>query len=93
MKSDGGMVVVSTELVERDMIISVQDNGIGMSEKQLNEIDIRLYHSSDTFYDEHIGLVNIHHQIKFYFGQQYGVGVTSKSGEGTTVMIRIPVHI
>lgn len=89
-KGGSGTINVSTEIMNNDLIVSIIDDGIGMNEEQLQDIHKHLSQSKDTFNDEHIGIKNIHNQIKFYFGEQYGIEIRSTLGEGTTVTLRIP---
>ena len=45
--------------------------------------------SSKDFHT-HIGLINVDRRIKLYFGQEYGVSVTSSLGSGTLVKVVLP---
>ena len=53
---------------------------------------IALHNPPDTLTEEHIGLKNVHDQIRYYFGDQYGIEIDSILGVGTTVTIRIPAR-
>jgi two-component system, sensor histidine kinase YesM len=37
-----------------------------------------------------IGLSNIHNRLKLLFGEQYGITIESRSGQGTTVTLKLP---
>ncbi len=68
-----------------DIILEVEDNGIGMSREKIDEI---LRHDIT---DRHgIGVKNVDDRIKIYFGDRYGITITSEPDEGTCVSIRIP---
>ena len=75
-------------LKEGDVILSVQDNGLGMSEEEVSLIltdsnRIRKRGSG-------VGLVNVNNRIQLVFGKEYGLIVESEPDVGTTVSIRIP---
>ncbi|MNY81136.1 hypothetical protein D3C86_2225400 [compost metagenome] len=40
---------------------------------------------------EHIGLKNVNQRLKLTFGEAYGLSLISKPGEGTTVIIMLPL--
>ena len=40
-----------------------------------------------------IGVSNVNARIRMYFGQQYGLRVQSKAGQGTTVTMEIPAIV
>lgn len=73
-----------------DMLIIVKDNGIGIDDEKLKQLRLRLSQPSDTLDEAHIGIKNVHDRIQFYFGESYGIEITSQVGEGTTVVIRLP---
>lgn len=90
-RSEPGLLEVSASTVDDDLLITVKDNGVGIPEDQLEELRQRLYEPSDTLDQAHIGIKNVHDRIQFHFGEKYGVKITSQSGAGTAVVIRLPV--
>ena len=89
-KYEPGILEVSTTLSGNDLLIMVKDNGVGIDEKQIKYLQDKLSQSSNTLIEEHIGLKNVHDQIRYYFGDEYGIEIESLLDEGTTVTIRIP---
>ena len=85
-----GTLEVSTTIVGKDLLIMIQDNGVGINPKQVQHLRDYLEESSNTLMQKHIGLKNVHEQIRYYFGDKYGVTIDSILGEGTTVTVRIP---
>jgi len=75
--------------------IDVEDNGVGMTDKQLSELrkGIRADESMDLFGTEKqsIGLGNINKRLKLQFGSPYGLDIVSEAGIGTKVTVRLPV--
>lgn len=68
-----------------DIIFEVEDNGVGMTEEQCQEI-LHKENSDRTG----IGIKNVNDRIKIYFGDAYGLSITSELDEGTCVKIRMP---
>lgn len=70
------------------------DNGVGMSGTDLARIE-RLFASSEPGIKnqddwQSIGLKNVHDRIRFLFGEEYGITLTSTPGVGTMVVIAMP---
>jgi two-component system sensor histidine kinase YesM len=84
LKLQGGMIQVSAFCETGDVIIQVTDNGQGMSPELLNAVWKRDQNRSG------VGIRNVDARLKFSFGPNYGVTLTSSTGEGTTVSLRIP---
>ena len=83
------------------LVYDVEDNGIGISKDELDSIRESLKEQNVIEYDEQnaklrrnsgrgIGLQNVHQRIGLYYGNQYGLEIFSRAGEGTDVIIRIP---
>lgn len=62
--------------------INVTDNGCGMDEATMKSI-------LDGTGTSH-GMFNVNKRIKFYFGEAYGLKITSRIGIGTSVSIMLP---
>ncbi len=93
-KDGTGHVMIEAERVEDRLEISVMDNGVGMNEEALeklkdildgDEIGIKNQHNWQS-----IGLKNVHDRIRYLYGEQYGIAVTSTPAVGTMVRILIP---
>ena len=85
---DCGEIRVTGRLEDGNVILSVTDNGIGMSEEQVALIltDSSRMHKRGSG----VGLVNVNNRIRLLFGGEYGLTVESEPYEGTTVSVRIP---
>lgn len=82
---DEGEITIRIREDGDDIILSVEDNGIGMTEEQCREI-LRKEPGDRTG----IGIKNVNDRIKIYFGEEYGLTITSELDEGTCVDIRMP---
>lgn len=94
-KINGGKVMVHLFATEKRVIITVQDNGPGMSEDKLREIQLRLQANdgggiiNDT--KGGIALTNIGQRIKMIYGEEYGLTFTSMLGVGTEAELVLPL--
>lgn len=80
------------------LLIEVADDGVGMSESVLDEINRRLTNPEVAKNSEEkvrlggIALVNVHNRIKLLFGEPFGLRVSSILGLGTRVEITLPIR-
>ena len=86
-----GKITITGEIMDETICFHVIDNGIGMSEEELNalrnEIEIPGSKQSSGF-----GLANVNKRIKLNYGSRYGLNIYSKKGEGTDIIIKIPAR-
>jgi len=94
-----GKVSVHIVIVEQRLLIEITDDGVGMSESTLEEINRRLLHPETVLPSEEkprtggIALINVDNRIKLIFGEQYGLKVSSIKGYGTRVEVSLPVKL
>lgn len=82
-----GVIEISSRKEDQFMILSIIDNGAGMD---LNSsIDGK---NKKEFKFSGIGIKNIDERIKIYFGDNYGIKITSSINQGTTVELWLPPH-
>jgi two-component system sensor histidine kinase YesM len=70
------------------LIIKIIDNGVGLKDDQDWENT-----SKNGTENNHIGLNNINHRIKLFYGDQFGISVKSKRNIGTVVQVILPYQI
>ncbi len=74
------------------LIITIKDNGFGMTEEKLAElkehINIPVHKPNMS-----IGLYNISQRIKLFYGEAYGLEIDSRPMEGTSVTLTLPLHV
>ncbi|CAM4453718.1 two-component system sensor histidine kinase YesM [Paenibacillus endophyticus] len=84
---DKGHIAVSVRLEGSEIVIRIKDDGLGMSEKQLSQIQAGTVVSSKG---SGVGITNVQERIKLYFGDAYGLQFESELELGTTITIRFP---
>lgn len=97
---EGGIVTIEVIVTEKNLIITVSDNGKGMDAETLANLNQRIHSQITPLGHQEgkraentgIGLMNIHKRIQLLFGEEYGVSVYSTGNQGTDVEITVPVH-
>ncbi|MEH7235732.1 sensor histidine kinase [Bacillus sp. JJ1562] len=85
-------ITIKVELSsEASFIIRIIDNGKGMDEKVLEELNRKLAQSSIILDGQHIGIMNVHQRIRYLFGEHFGVSIVSQKRIGTEVNITLPL--
>ena len=83
-----GEIVIDAKYHDEGILITVSDNGVGMNEKELAELQNEL--ASNVLHGKRIGIKNVNQRIKLLFGEKYGLTITSEKNVGTKVSIFIP---
>ena len=89
-----GRIVITAKKMQDSLIFTVSDNGAGITEEKLSEINDmlesrRMHKGSSLGY----GIFNINERIKLSFGNDWGLKYSSIRGEGTTVKIKHPIIV
>ncbi|WP_115993476.1 cache domain-containing sensor histidine kinase [Cohnella lupini] len=92
-KDRRGLIVISAKEDKGDLFFAVSDNGIGMEEslasRLLTEAPTESANRGSSDSGSSYGLFNVNERIKLYSGENYGVGIDSRLGVGTTVTVRL----
>ena len=86
-KEGKGVVRIEGWLERKELILRILDDGIGMTEEQLEKI----FEKRETDIKKNgVGVLNVHERIQLYYGKDYGLRFSSTLGEGTAVEVHIP---
>ena len=87
-EDEDGKIIVRGEQKGNDIFLSVEDNGMGMSQ----EVVDNLLTNSEKVpkHGSGVGLINVHTRIQLMFGKEYGLKIYSEPDEGTKAVIHIP---
>lgn len=88
-QDDASIVIRVYTMEPRDLIISVTDNGVGMSDEKIRLI-MEEGQNQEKLRFSGIGIRNVDTRIKLQFGEGYGLSVFSREGLFTRVDIRLP---
>jgi len=84
-EGESGTIQISGKTSGEDIILSIHDDGAGMTEEILNDIPAGIASSEAHGY----GVRNIDERLKLCYGSAYGLTYKSEELIGTTVEIRI----
>lgn len=73
---------------EETLEILVEDNGVGMSEKILQDLMRTTYKQKEGI--RKIGVANVRNRIRTIFGEPYDLKIESKENVGTKVIMTVP---
>ena len=87
-----GEICVKVYREAEDLWFRISDNGLGMTQKQVESLlDEKIHVSSQR--GSGIGVKNVNERIRLYFGADYGLTIQSEPDEGTTISIRLPARV
>lgn len=84
----GERITVHAKAGETALTITVTDNGVGMTPAALDALRQSL--AAEDFDRSHIGVANVHHRIRMFYGAGWGLTVDSEPGQGTTATLCLP---
>ena len=90
-----GLVRVSIAGTETNVVLRVTDNGVGMSEEKLQQLNDRLKETQirvprSRGRNNGIAIQNVNARIRLTFGEDYGIHYRSAPGEGTVAVLTVP---
>ena len=90
-----GHISIIVEPEGEKLLITVNDDGKGMSPQQVEELNHSINEKrreDDEKGVESIGLYNINQRIRYLYGSDYGLTIRSNQGKGTSVELRLPIN-
>lgn len=85
-----GRIAVSAIRKENLLILSIEDNGVGMSQEAAEQL---LSKKNESVNSTGIGIWNIQQRIRILFGDPYGLKIRSGPNQGCRVDITLPYKI
>ena len=84
----GGSITVDSLINEKEIVISIIDNGVGISRADLPKVKTKFYKANNTRRGSGIGLAVANELISMHAGY---LDIESEYGKGTTVKITLPL--
>lgn len=78
-------------LGSQEAIFKIRDNGPGIPEDILSQLNQYLQSDPMGKRDSKFGLINVHGRLIMMFGEQYGLQINSEVHKGTEVIVSIPL--
>lgn len=91
-KRGGGTITITGVPEGENLVFTVQDDGAGMLQEKVEELNRRMSERSVLDEQKSFGLFYIRERIQLCYGKGYGVHVESALGEGTRVTITLPLY-
>lgn len=97
IREDGtisGNIDLAIYEMDREIIIELSDNGIGISPERLEEVQRSLLSPPVTVSDDataHIGIENIYRRVQYLYHGHFSMDIQSTPGHGTTVSLSLPL--
>lgn len=94
-KREGGTIRIrGFKGSENNVIFTVEDDGAGISEERLKNIQAELENDNSKIVikESGFGLNNVHKRLKLNYGPQYGLNIKSEFKKGTLVSVNIPIE-
>lgn len=92
-KIEGGSIDVKGRQEDKQLVLEILDDGIGMSGEELERWQSALnYEANLLTRSRHIGILNVQGQIQRIFGPEYGLALAAGvAGRGVVMTIRLPL--
>lgn len=84
-KGEKGHILISVSCKENNLQVLIEDNGVGFETEKIAE-------KKDSKNHSNVGLWNTNKMIHNLCGEQYGLEIKSKVGEGTIVRVLLPIR-
>lgn len=85
-----GELWVHMERSGNDFTLYVEDNGKGITDEVIEQLNLRLRQSSNRM-EETTGLINVHRRIQLRYGAEYGITTSRSELGGLQVKINLSV--
>jgi two-component system sensor histidine kinase YesM len=94
-KRQGGMISVrARRRNENEILLEVEDDGIGFTPEKLAQLRAELEDDSgDIKLESGFGIGNVNKRIRLYYGRPYGLTIRSGYATGTCVTLVIPAMV
>lgn len=81
----GGMIRITARKGEKeDLFLVVEDNGGGFEDAEKGKDPLRL---------GGVGLKNVAERIRLYYGEDYGLSIANRPGQGATIILRLKTKL
>lgn len=88
-----GVALVRARAEDGKLLLTVRDDGTGMTEERIAEVLARPFHgdSEETHRAGGIGLANVRERLRLNYGPEFGLRIRSEPGRWTEVTIVLPM--
>lgn len=90
INKQSGLLTIGVEEEDATINIIVTDDGDGIAEDEVKQLNKDLKFKDPYSSETSIGLLNVAQRIKKEYGEEYGLKVISKKNSGTSVILNLP---
>lgn len=83
-------ISISGRIEHHILELEIKDNGRGIPQEKLKEIENLLSAHSCLMNQKGFGIQNVHYRIQDYYGEEFGLSIESAENKWTLLKIRIP---
>ena len=91
LKDGEKILKIGAETVDKNVIVTIEDNGIGISEEKLKEIKDNM--ENDSINSKHIGMKNVYKRLRIVYNERADLKIESREGEYTLISIIVPTEL
>ncbi|WP_433707819.1 cache domain-containing sensor histidine kinase [Paenibacillus illinoisensis] len=96
-QEDGGMIWISALKFDQELLLTVRDNGKGLSQEEIDQWNESFSQLPSSEFlrcnaGGHLGLTNIAQRLHLIYGQGASLSVDGSLGQGLAVTITIPLQ-
>ncbi len=88
LEDDDNFILITLEKECEHIKICIQDNGVGIPEEKLEQINEDMKNLDNK--RKSIGIINVHERLILTYGSEYGITIANREPRGTLVSIKIP---
>lgn len=91
-KPGKALIRISCRAEQDDLVLEVSDNGVGMERDKVERLLRPELYGAGEGSGKHtnVGVISVHKRVRILHGEAYGLAISSRPGEGTTVSVRLP---
>lgn len=90
-KGEYGTIILDAKENDGNLIITIQDDGVGMTPKELKELKNSVRNSNPSGLSG-MGVSNVDSRLKLVYGSKYGLEIKSEKELFTQVAVHIPLE-
>ena len=90
-----GQLLLSVQRAREFVVISVQDNGVGISSEHVHKLLAEEADRVSDHWSAHttgLGLAHVRDRLRYYYGEHCSLVIESELGSGTTVRLLLPLN-
>ncbi|MNB89163.1 putative sensor-like histidine kinase [compost metagenome] len=86
-------ISIRCEFTAHKLLFHIRDDGCGMDQQTLDKLkdDLKRETPHKKSINGGIGMKNVHQRVQLHYGTAYGIELFSKQGEGTDVILTLPL--